>query len=304
MDRQPKIHLTDDYPEKIVTHTMRFHIFDMTSISSQLNGKSWSIAHEEFDNSNLPNILSSDLRYDVKNGVEVMTGTVRATKPDFWYRQSTASILEKLKHFIDTCYVSQLTTEPSLSRQTLEVSDQYGTCISTIETAEDTSNVLLTVRTQLDQPDEVIDYYESVKHSVELWGYLHDFITLKNKSTDQPALSINDIPRHDIFVGGAQSPPEPVEMLLLTLLEEYTRFGSEIPTPPLGVIDFKALSEAATGLSDQHITEALKTAIVAKRIFYRYANYSKPLDTRNLVYLMQRQRSLRQQSLGENNRHD
>ena len=297
----------DDYPEKIFSKVVRFHLFGIESIDEQLDGSPRIIAHQVFNGDTIPCLSSSDLHYQPeveKHRGEIITGIVRASLPDEWYRFTSPRILNELKKFVIEHYESKYSLQASINNQAIEVFDQDGSCIAIIEGERDSSSVILTVDVRLEKPENKNEYYESMKQSVELWGYLHDFVAHGGKTNDIPMRYIRGNPQHEIYIGGVRPAPTDIEMDLVSLLEDVHNLDSDLPTPKLGDIDFKEVDDSASLLGTDDVVAALKHVIAAKRIFYRHTKRDKPITTAELIYAMNRQQSLLQQSPDENSHRD
>lgn len=307
MKKSVEVFAQDNYPETIASQVVYFHLFGIESIDDQLNGSPWTIAHQIFDGKSIPCLISSDLRYEPeieKHAGETLTGSVRARLPELWRHSTTPQILTDLKEFIDDSYISNYSLESSINGRLLEVFDEDGSCIALIDGESDEASVVLRVDVRLQQPEDKNEYYESVKQSVELWGYLHDFIAYGGVSDDVPMRYIRGHPQHDIYVGGAQPLPTITEMDLALILEELDHLDSDLPTPVLGNIDFEEVEDIARMLDSKDIIDSLKYVISTKRLHYANTHSIDPISTIDLVYAMNRQLELLQQSPDGNNHRD
>lgn len=295
------------YPEEMNSRIIKFHMFGIESIDEQLDNYGWALAHQEFNGMSIPSLISSELYYQPATAdykCETIIGTVIADTPLQWRQLSVIDILADFKKYIDDHYESLFTFKRLPDDKCLEVYDENGTCIGEIGGNRNRSEVTMYVDIELEKPDDKIEYYNSVKQSVELWGFVHDFIAHSGEADGLIMRFMDGDPQHEIYIGGAQPSPTPIEMDLVVMLEDIHRFNSELPAPRLGDIDFQEVEDYASILDAHNVIAALKQVIAENRTFYRYTKHPQPISTADLLYAMSQQGELRHQSLDENNHHD
>ena len=295
------------YPETIRSQIIRFRMFGIESIDEHLNNRGWTLAHQEFNGKTIPNLVSSELSYqpatsDYKD--ETIVGIVIATAPRQWHQFSIEHILDDFKKYMDENATALYTFNRPRNDKCIEVFDANGICIGIIDGRRRRSEVTMIVDIELEKPDNKREYYNSVKQSVELWGYVHDFIAHSEEVDGMPMRYLKDDPQHEIYVGGARPSPTPIEMDLIKILEEVHTYDSDLPTPTLGDIDFQEVEDNASFLSTSNVIVALRKVIAENRVFYRHTKFIQPITTTDLLYAINQQQLLHQQSPDENSHRD